>query len=47
MLVATKNHCLPPMKLAFIAAIAALLAASCCPNTPAAPTKPGYVTPSK
>jgi hypothetical protein len=35
------------MKIAFIAAAAALLAASCCPNTAPAPTKPAYVAPTK
>lgn len=35
------------MKLAFIAAAAAILAASCCPNTAPAPSKPAYVAPSK
>ena len=35
------------MKLAFIAAAAALLAASCCPNAAPAPSKPAYVTPIK
>jgi len=35
------------MKLAFIAAIAALFAASCCPNIQPAPNKPTYVAPTK
>jgi len=34
------------MKLAFAAAAAALLAASCCPSAPA-PSQPKYVAPSK
>jgi hypothetical protein len=34
------------MKLAFIAAAAAVLAASCCPSAPA-PSHPAYVAPSK
>jgi hypothetical protein len=34
------------MKLAFLAAAAALFAASCCPSTPA-PSQPAYVAPSK
>jgi hypothetical protein len=40
---------LKQMKIAFIAAAAALLAASCCPNAaPApAPSKPAYVAPTK
>lgn len=35
------------MKIALIAATAAFLAASCCPSSAPAPSKPGYVTPSK
>jgi len=34
------------MKIAFIAAAAALLAASCCPSAPA-PSQPVYVAPTK
>lgn len=41
------NHTDPQMKIAFIAAAAALLAASCCPNAAPAPSKPAYVAPSK
>jgi hypothetical protein len=35
------------MKLAFIAAAAALFAASCCPSAAPAPSQPAYVAPSK
>jgi hypothetical protein len=41
------NHFDPQMKIAFIAAAAALLAASCCPNAAPAPSKPAYVAPTK
>jgi hypothetical protein len=41
-----KNQLIEHMKLAFIAAAAAFLAASCCPNPPA-PSQPAYVAPSK
>ena len=41
------NNLVSPMKLAFIAAIAALFAASCCPNIQPAPNKPTYVAPTK
>jgi hypothetical protein len=35
------------MKVALIAAFAALFAASCCPSAAPAPSKPTYVTPTK
>jgi hypothetical protein len=41
------NHVFLQMKIAFIAAAAALLAASCCPSSAPAPSKPAYVTPAK
>jgi hypothetical protein len=43
----TNNQSDPPMKIALIAATAAFLAASCCPSAAPAPSKPGYVSPSK
>ena len=44
---AFKNKLIQFMKLAFLAAAAAVLAASCCPSAAPAPSKPAYVTPSK
>jgi len=41
-----KNQLIYLMKLAFLAAAAAFLAASCCPNAAPAPSKPAYVAPS-
>jgi hypothetical protein len=46
LLVPTLNPVDPKMKIAFIAAAAALLAASCCPSAPA-PSQPVYVAPTK
>ncbi len=42
-----KNQYIDHMKLAFIAAAAAFLAASCCPSAAPAPSQPTYVAPSK
>ena len=47
MLVSTSNLADPQMKFAFIAAAAALLAASCCPSAAPAPSQPVYVAPTK
>ena len=47
MLVFKSNPFDTKMKIVFIAAAAALLAASCCPNAAPAPGKPVYVTPTK
>ncbi len=47
MLASTSNLADPKMKFAFIAAAAALLAASCCPSAAPAPSQPVYVAPTK
>jgi hypothetical protein len=47
MLVFKSNPVDPKMKIVFMAAAAALLAASCSPNAAPAPGKPVYVAPTK